>query len=69
MPATIKPLKRIFKYNGLDLPDPDPVLSPEAVGAHYAGAYPELHNIESVSSHYEKDSQVFEFKRGYGAKG
>lgn len=62
-------LTRKFKYNGVDLADPNPGLAPEKVKDVYANMYPELVNsvIEGPTT---KDGVVtYTFTRAVGTKG
>ncbi len=49
----IQKLTRVFQYNGLDLPDPNPTFSVEDVIDFYADAYPELRNGFADEPTYE----------------
>jgi PRTRC genetic system protein C len=48
MSLTVAPLKRIFRFATLTLPDPGPHMTPQAVRQFYAGQHPGLNtaNIE-----------------------
>ena len=39
---TVKTMLRVFSFNGLKLPDPDPKLSVDEVRGVFAHAYPEI---------------------------
>ena len=62
-------LKRVFKYNGRNLPDPDPAMSPDEVRTFYASAYPELQSGVVEGPDDEGNKLVFELRRALGTKG
>jgi len=49
MSLTVTPLKRVFRFATLTLPDPGPHMTPQAVRQFYAGQHPGLNtaNVES----------------------
>lgn len=60
---------RLFQYSGLNLPDPDPKMSPQAVKDYYQMAYPELVNATVEDGQFDGHNQVFTFRRAVGTKG
>ena len=42
MPITITKMTRLFQFNGIRLPDPNPNMPVDEVKALYAAPYPEL---------------------------
>ena len=79
MAVKVSKLERVFKFNGKELPDPDPKMKPEAVMALYARQYPSLTNGEIAGPFYEgteeawklegKGPQVHQMRGSYGTKG
>lgn len=62
-------LTRKFKYNSVNLADPNPALSPEQVKEFFAAHYPELNNAV-VEGPVTKDGvATYSFLRAAGAKG
>jgi len=62
-------ITRKFKYNSIDLADPNPALGPDQVREFYASHYPELNNAV-VEGPVTKDAvATFTFARAAGAKG
>ena len=62
-------MSRIFMYNGMQLEDPDPAVSPEEVKNIYSGVYSELVQAK-IEGPLEKDGNVvFTFRRVVGTKG
>ena len=66
---TVTPAVRIFGYSGVDLPDPDPRLSPEEVKAAYTTLYPELATAAINGPEAVGDKLRYEFVRAVGVKG
>jgi len=65
----IQQLTRIFRYNGLDLPDPNPNFSPEEVVDFYADAYPELRNGFAEEPTFEDEKAVYNITAQVRRKG
>ena len=61
-------MARIFVYNGVEYPDPDPKLKVDEVRQFMATLLPELSNAESKESKRGEDT-IIEFKRRVGTKG
>ena len=68
-------LARKFTYTNnknqvLDLPDPDPSLSPQAVQNFYANTYPELVSAKLTGPDMKNDTWVYSFgTTAIGTKG
>lgn len=69
MALDIRGLKRVFRYNGKELKDPNKSMSPEDVLQFYSGSYPELTTSNVHGPRVEKDKAVYEFKTTVGTKG
>jgi PRTRC genetic system protein C len=62
-------LTRKFKYNGMDLADPNPSMTPEKVCKVYASQFPELNNAAVEGPVTKNGESVYTFARAVGAKG
>jgi len=63
-------LSRVFSYNGVQLPDPSPSMTPEMVKELYASTtYPELMNAAVDGPVVQGDKQVFTFIKAVRDKG
>lgn len=62
-------ISRAFKYNGIDLQDPNPALSSDAVREFYATQYPELTNAVVEGPVTKNNVATYTFQRAAGAKG
>ena len=62
-------MARKFKYNGMELADPDPKMTPDKVRDLLSVSYPDLATATVEGPAKEGDDQVFTFKRAVGAKG
>ena len=71
MALHITAVTRIFiiDRSGVEIPDPDPNLSPENVMSFYAGMYPELTAATIHGPEYRDDRIVYRFKSVIGTKG
>lgn len=65
----ITPVKRVFIYNGLQLPDALPERSPAQVKDFYSGMYPELATAEVEGPNRVGTEETYTFKRSAGTKG
>ena len=63
------PLARVFEFNGVRLPDPDPKLSPEEVRNLYAHQYPDIATAAITGPETVGDKLRYQFTRAIGAKG
>ena len=64
-----KVLSRSFTYNGVNLPDPDPRMSPDEVKAVYSHQYPELATAAITGPDASGEHLVYSFVRAIGTKG
>ena len=64
-----EPMTRHFQYGDLELPDPNPVLTPQSVCDFYAATYPELNNAHVEGPTIKGARQVFDLTVSYGSKG
>lgn len=64
----VSTIKRVFKFNGTTLPDPNPSFSLENVRAMYANQYPELASAK-VSAEIIGNRQVVTFQTVVSHKG
>lgn len=62
-------ITRNFKYNSVDLPDPNPSLGPDDVRQFYASQYPELLNAVVEGPTTKAGVATYSFARAAGAKG
>jgi PRTRC genetic system protein C len=69
MGIEIKPLTRVFQYNGMTLTDIDPNMAPEEVRDVYAAQYGELTTAEIIDHGIENDTHRYEFRKQVGTKG
>ncbi len=63
------PLSRVFEFNGVRLPDPDPKLSPEEVRNLYAHQYPDIATAAITGPAAVGDKLRYQFTRAIGSKG
>lgn len=69
MPLKAETMTREFKYGELELPDPNPQLTPEQVCEFYAGTYPELNNASVDGPVTRGSRQIYTLEVSYGSKG
>jgi len=69
MALTVSKMTRIFQFNGLRLPDPNPAMSVEEVKALYAAQYPELSTAIVNGPEAVGDKMRYTFERAIGSKG
>lgn len=65
----IQNLTRKFKYNGIDLQDPNVGMSADEVRELYAMQFPELNNAVVEGPVTTGTEQTFTFVRAVGSKG
>lgn len=65
----VKKLTRVFHYNGMELPDPDPSRSPAQVKDFYSAMYAELTTAEIEGPNESKGLLKYTFKKSTGTKG
>lgn len=69
MAIQVTTLKRVFKYNGMTLPDPGPALSLDAVKSLFAMQFPELNNSAVEGPSTKGNTATYTFLRAVGSKG
>lgn len=69
MAITATALKRVFKYQALELADPGAHMTPDQVRQAYAGHYPELTNAVIEGPVTRNGTSTFTFTRAVGSKG
>lgn len=62
------PPVRVFVYDGKEIEDPNPSMSPDQVRMFYTSFFPELATAE-VIRRVEPTREIIEFKRKVGTKG
>ncbi|MDR0634135.1 MAG: PRTRC system protein C [Azoarcus sp.] len=68
MSIEVKEIKRVFRYNGIELPD-IPGLTPQAVRDVYSAQYPELISAEVEAGEVAGGVQEYTFRKAVGTKG
>lgn len=68
MALQVKTMERVFKFNGVNLPDPNPKMEIEAVRDLYTHQYPELSSA-SMKMETVKDKMLVTFEKVIGHKG
>ena len=66
---TIEKSPRLFRYAGLNLPDPDERLDVESVRSLYAATYPEITTAALTGPETVDGKLVFTFTKAIGTKG
>jgi PRTRC genetic system protein C len=66
---TVTKMSRLFLFNGIRLPDPNPEMSVEEVKALYAAQYPELATAAVNGPEAVGDKMRYTFERAIGSKG
>lgn len=69
MPLTITKMTRLFTFNGIRLPDPNPNMSVDEVKAFYSAQYPELATAVVNGPEAVGDKMRYSFERAIGSKG
>jgi len=69
MPLTITKMTRLFQFNGIRLPDPNPNMPVDEVKALYAAQYPELATAVVNGPEAVGDKMRYSFERSIGSKG
>lgn len=64
----VESINRVFKFNGVTLPDPNPTLSIDMVRSVYAAQYPELGSA-TVQSEIKGNKQMVTFETVISYKG
>jgi PRTRC genetic system protein C len=69
MAMTIERLERLFVFNGVKLPDPNPDFTVEQVRNMYVNTYPELATAAVEGPTPVNGAMQYTFVRAIGAKG
>jgi PRTRC genetic system protein C len=69
MAMTIERLERLFVFNGVKLPDPNPDFTVEQVRNMYVNTYPELATAAGEGPTPVNGAMQYTFVRAIGAKG
>ena len=69
MALNVSHMARVFCFNGVRLPDPNPAMSLEEVKAFYAAQYPELATAVVNGPEAVGDKMRYTFERAIGSKG
>ncbi|MDX2267375.1 MAG: PRTRC system protein C [Bryobacter sp.] len=69
MPLTITKMTRLFTFNGIRLPDPNPNMTVDEVKALYSAQYPELATAVVNGPEAVGDKMRYSFERAIGSKG
>jgi PRTRC genetic system protein C len=67
--TNLKPLKRVFQWNGLEIPDPNARLKPEEVLKVLGTIHPELNNASLEGPTFQADKEVYTCCTRLGTKG
>lgn len=68
MAIEVQLIMRIFRYNGISLPDV-PGMTPKEVRDLYSAQYPELVSAEIEAGEISNGNQEYTFRRAVGTKG
>jgi PRTRC genetic system protein C len=68
MTIEVNEIKRVFRYNGIALPD-IPGMTPQAVRDFYSAQYPELVSAEVEPGELRDGQREFTFRKAVGTKG
>ncbi len=66
---TVEKTARLFRYAGLNLPDPDERLDIEGVRSLYAATYPEITTAALTGPEAVDGKLVYTFTKAIGTKG
>lgn len=69
MPLEVKPVVRVFSYNGIKLADPHSDMTPDTVREHYSAQYPELGTATVADPVLKDGKHEYAFIRSVGTKG
>lgn len=69
MAVTTKQLKRVFRYEGTEIPDPAPAMPADDVLQILSASYPQLNNAALEGPSIENGKQVYVVKVATGTKG
>lgn len=60
---------RVFRFNGIELPDPGEQMTPKDVRDLYSANFPELATAEVEGPSASGNRLAYEFRRAVGTKG
>ncbi len=69
MALSVTKMTRVFQFNGIRLPDPNPAMSVDEVKSLYAAQYPELATAAVNGPEAAGDKMRYTFERAIGSKG
>ena len=69
MALSVAKMTRVFQFNGIRLPDPNPAMSVDEVKVLYAAQYPELATAAVNGPEAAGDKMRYTFERAIGSKG
>jgi PRTRC genetic system protein C len=69
MAVIVTKMTRVFQFNGIRLPDPNPEMSVDNVKALYSAQYPELTTAVVNGPEAGGDKMRYTFDRAIGSKG
>ena len=69
MALTVHELRRVFRYNGVKLADPQINMKPDDVRQFYAATYPELTTAIVEGPTTTDREQIWEFRKSVSTKG
>ena len=69
MALTVTKMTRVFQFNGIRLPDPNPEMTVDNVKALYSAQYPELTTAVVNGPEAVGDKLRYTFDRAIGSKG
>ena len=69
MALTVTKMTRVFQFNGIRLPDPNPEMNVDNVKALYSAQYPELTTAVVNGPEAVGDKLRYTFDRAIGSKG
>jgi len=69
MALEVKPIKRVFKYHGVTLPDPNPALGIDGVRDVLANTHPDIANAAIDGPVIKGEVHTYTFVRSIGVKG
>lgn len=65
----IAPVRRVFRYNGMNIPDPNPEGSEEEVRRMLVHTYPSIATAKIDGPDLEDGNEVYTFKTHVGTNG
>ena len=65
----IKNIPRVFKFNGKEIADPNPALTPDEVVSLLMNEYPAMTNAKVESKGISDDKDIYDINTKMGTKG